>query len=55
MYVVDLQSLHTDTVSILLWISDKCNMRRDYEFVLTLVRSVVCSIYLCRDVDFCLG
>ena len=44
-YLVDVQSLRTSILSALVWISDKYNMRRDYEFVLTR-SSVYCMFNL---------
>ena len=50
-YLTDVQSLFTSILSISFWISDKCNMRKDYEFVfLLVVRSIACSTFLYREV-----
>ena len=48
---------HDYSEYILFWISDKCNMRRDYEFVLTCVvgQSILGTPYLYRDVGTIAG
>ena len=52
-YLVDLQSQRTSILILVFGISEKCNMQKDYEFVLTR-RSVYCIVnltYIYRDVD----
>ena len=51
----DVQPLRMNMLSFFFWISDKFNMRQDYEFVLLLVRFIVCRTYLYRDVDIGAG
>ena len=50
-YIVDVQVLRTSMLKIILWMSDKSSMHRDYELFLPVVRSIACSSYLCRDAN----
>ena len=55
-YLVDVQSLRTSILSMISWISDKYNTRRDYtSLFLLVVRSIACSTNCYRDVDISAG
>ena len=54
-YLVDVQSLSTSILSIILWISNNATCGTITSLFLLVVRSVVCSTYLYRDVDINAG